>query len=340
MLRPIDHSQRSPRLIPFQIDYSGGTPTFTQAVDEAVITDTGTGAPDLALRDPFQRAPHLFATTAVGVGAGSIASVSSATATTLKPRAWTNAAVAADGTIHGLAIGHDSTFTDYMGANFYHHVNSSRIGTRLIGFNVKGTGTAALQSSKRHGTLTDNGTGDYTIALRNPFQLAPVVLGTVIGTTAGVVNVVSTAVNTISVKTYDDAGNLTDQDFYLWVIGFDRENKSGRHRRTANTVHRGARLSLFRIVVTGGVPALTLGTDKLGTVADTGTGDFTLTFTQSFKRAPEVIATSLSNGNIAQVHTAATTTGVRILNFNAAGAAADPTEICVAALGYDDTAEY
>jgi hypothetical protein len=80
----------------------------------------------------------------------------------------------------------------------------------------------------------------------------------------------------------------------------------------------------------------TITTDNgFATVTDNGTGDFTAAFTAAFAAAPFCWAIAEGSGDayICQLHSQPTTTQVRVLVFNDAGSAADPTAIHVFALG-------
>lgn len=93
---------------------------------------------------------------------------------------------------------------------------------RTLLFAVTGGGTAAIGEGKFHGTLTDNGTGDYTITFANPFSRAPIVSIAVL--TADCVHQISSVSKTaVRVKLFDatDGTTAKDGDFHLTVHGFD-----------------------------------------------------------------------------------------------------------------------
>lgn len=87
-------------------------------------------------------------------------------------------------------------------------------------FRVDGTGTAAISEGKYHGTLTDNGTGDYTITFDRPFRRVPVV--TVGLETAAVRHELSSISTTaVRIKTFGyNNTTATDAKFHLIVVGF------------------------------------------------------------------------------------------------------------------------
>jgi hypothetical protein len=92
----------------------------------------------------------------------------------------------------------------------------------VIGSRVDGTGTAALLSGSRELTLTDNGTGDYTLTFAVPYKQVPVVVG--LPVTAGVVlriGAVSVSAVQILVFATADGTTATDADFHVMIMGSD-----------------------------------------------------------------------------------------------------------------------
>lgn len=91
---------------------------------------------------------------------------------------------------------------------------------RVLDFKVTGTGTAAINTGASQGTLTDNGTGDYTIALRNP-ALRAISAQATAGTAALYVAVTDLSASSVTFKSYNAAGTATDSIVYLQVIVSD-----------------------------------------------------------------------------------------------------------------------
>lgn len=92
---------------------------------------------------------------------------------------------------------------------------------RLLAFALTGTGTAALGAGAFDGTLTDNGTGDYTIAFAKPFARAPIV--TASSLTAGIIiKIHAVSTTSLQIKTYAvDGTTATDAVIHIHAIGFD-----------------------------------------------------------------------------------------------------------------------
>lgn len=332
MLRPIRHDHARPRLLADRITYSGGTPSVAGVPASYTLTDNGSGDTTLTFTDPFQRQPIAILTPSE-TSVGSIGNLTSASKTAVRIVANTSGGAGQDETQHFLVLGWDSPDILTHTASSWvlkHERPRSRILPLKVVSNVAST-------SVRHFTVTNTATGTYTVAFSNPFNQAPVLVGTVIGTTAGVVNISATSVNTSTIKTYDAAGSLADFDFYLFAVGCDAGTITGGLRREINTVHRLGRLLAFEITVTGGVPALTIGGES-ATIADTAPGVYTISYGTALKRAAEIVA--IADGTSIVTISASTTTGCVVRTFSNAGAAADAGLVHIFALGYDDTAEY
>ena len=104
----------------------------------------------------------------------------------------------------------------------------------IVAGKVDGTDTAALTSNDGSATLTDNGTGDYTITFGDAFMSVPAVTATVIDaaiSTDAAQGVVITAVATGSVQfqtweavltggaSTDIANAAGDLDFHFIAVG-------------------------------------------------------------------------------------------------------------------------
>lgn len=91
---------------------------------------------------------------------------------------------------------------------------------RLLAFKVTGTGTAAIGEGASDATLTDNGTGDYTLTFRKAFLRAPIV--TVTTMTANTrAEVAAASASSCQILTKNDATSATDAVFLVQVLGWD-----------------------------------------------------------------------------------------------------------------------
>lgn len=74
-------------------------------------------------------------------------------------------------------------------------------------------------------SLTDNGTGDFTLTLNEPFARAPVaIVSGIVADTVGYSD--ASTVSTVDVKITDLAGAAADQDVIVEVIGWDAEDEA------------------------------------------------------------------------------------------------------------------
>jgi hypothetical protein len=96
---------------------------------------------------------------------------------------------------------------------------------RLMSAIVDGTGTAALGGiCANNMSLTDNGTGDYTLTFDLPYQQAPQVLATPV-TDNIVCKVTSALVGSVRILTENLSGVATDADFHVVIIGSDSQDQ-------------------------------------------------------------------------------------------------------------------
>jgi hypothetical protein len=91
---------------------------------------------------------------------------------------------------------------------------------RLIAFKIDGTGTASLTVGSKDGVLTDNGTGDYSIALSKPFARSPIVVATP-STAGAVVEIAAASASAVQILVKDTSGAALDGDVHVLVHGFD-----------------------------------------------------------------------------------------------------------------------
>lgn len=94
--------------------------------------------------------------------------------------------------------------------------------SHIIAARIDGTGTASILAGSSELTLTDNGTGDYTLTFKVPFKRVPIVVANPIDVAGdasiAIKSVSATAVNVVAV---DLAGVAKDVDFHVVIVGFD-----------------------------------------------------------------------------------------------------------------------
>jgi len=92
----------------------------------------------------------------------------------------------------------------------------------------------------------------------------------------------------------------------------------------------------FKVDGTGSA-SIVIGS-KDASLADNGTGDYTLTFVKPFARPPVVVASSLTAGAVIQI-ASATASAVQLVVTNLAAAALD-ADLMVIVQGFDAADEY
>lgn len=106
--------------------------------------------------------------------------------------------------------------------------------------------------------------------------------------------------------------------------------------RSIQSTQRLPRQLHFKVDGTGAA-SLLIGS-KDGSLADNGTGDYTITFEQPFARPPVVVASSLTSGAIIQI-ASASVSACQIVVTDAAAAALD-ADLMVIVQGFDAADEY
>jgi hypothetical protein len=90
--------------------------------------------------------------------------------------------------------------------------------SELLALRVDGTGTASVTEGGNHVTLTDNGSGDYTLTFRRPGRRVPVILGAVPLVANLQAQIVSVTASAVNVKFTNNSGTATDTQFHLGVL--------------------------------------------------------------------------------------------------------------------------
>lgn len=98
-------------------------------------------------------------------------------------------------------------------------ITSPQMRMSLLSLKVTGTGTASLSGTcALNCSLTDNGTGDYTITFLNPFKRAPEAVATAV-TDNIYCKIGTVSTSSIQILTENLSGVATDADFHLIVLG-------------------------------------------------------------------------------------------------------------------------
>lgn len=92
----------------------------------------------------------------------------------------------------------------------------------MLVFRVDGTGTAEIEEGTHHATLTDNGTGDYTLTLRRAAARRDLVVLGAVSETAGLIpQVVAKSATAVQIKWIDASDTATDNVFTVALLAFD-----------------------------------------------------------------------------------------------------------------------
>jgi hypothetical protein len=329
MLRTIKHNYIRGRLFGYSATCASAVVTELIGEQEGTFSSTGTGQLTLVVGDKCNRLPVAVATPWTDIAPGGYTALTLApTATNLYTINNNPSAAGDDGTVDVLSIGHYHDSSDRVQAQ---RLLTTGHGARVVTFKVKGTGTASLQSGGYDGTLTDNGTGDYTITFKRGFNRLPVVVATCIGTTALNAQIESKSLSSVRIKTFNASGTATDADFYVAVLGWNSVVEAPRKWVAVKSPQLRARVETFSIDVVSGTPTLAIGSNA-GTITDNGVGDYSITYTKPFAREPIVL---MSSYHRCQARPESSTTAARLFASNAAGSAVDTGLVNVVVFGYD-----
>ena len=81
--------------------------------------------------------------------------------------------------------------------------------------NFNGTGTVAIRAAGNVSSITDNGTGDYSVNFTTAMPDANYAVSVAFGTTLGSINTNSLAGNGFRIETYNSTGSSVDRSVVL-----------------------------------------------------------------------------------------------------------------------------
>jgi hypothetical protein len=99
-------------------------------------------------------------------------------------------------------------------------IKSPQRAPRQLHFKVDGTGAASILIGSKDATLTDNGTGDYTLTFEQAFARLPVVVASSL-TAGAVIQIASATASACQIVVKDTTGSALDADLMVIVHGFD-----------------------------------------------------------------------------------------------------------------------
>ncbi len=342
MLRELKSNKLAPFLLAFKVTNTAGVPSLSTGKNDATITDAGTGLYGLNIKDGWSRSPVVVASPDTDGTAGGYVCLNGSNATTIynELNPLNASGSAEDASCYAILLGWKNRSSS---RSMLQEVNCSRFQTRLIVGQVNSDGTKAIGGSSF--TSSKTSTGVYSITFKGGFRYAPVVVATSVSTSAPFSAAISSVTSAAaSIATRNTGGSAADVAFNFIALGTDSEGGAEGDRNGRVLVgQRKPRLLAFRCVDAAGTPSLSIGSED-GTVADSGagTGDWTITFNEPFKRQPIVLVTGMSTAGGSRrghVHSASSTS-VRIQNFSAGGTLTDADSLNVLVIGFDDATEY
>jgi len=204
----------SPRLMGFKVDAAG---TISSGSNQAAIS-LASSVYSLTFNRTF--------------GRGSVVVVSPIAATRKAVRVTAASALGASIETYdpvGTALEDNSFYCLVMGwdtpdeqAGFRRTCRVPQLAPRMESYFIDGTGTASIDIGSEDGTLTDNGTGDYSVTFKQPFTRAPIVIVT--GRTHPAQLLASATTTGFRVGCFNNGTNAAvDDKLYAIVLGYDGE---------------------------------------------------------------------------------------------------------------------
>ncbi len=338
MLRELKNAHYNPLLASYEFATTG-TPTVTTSIgagDVFSISRPTAGQPVPVLKTAYTGvAPIMVGTGGTAAANGAYVTISGAQGTTtLIPGLVTSAGVATDGSMEILSFGWQSSDRNLCAPQL---VKTTKNHSRVIWGKFTGA-TPTVDFGKKEFTIVRTAQGSYTITFLRPFARVPVITAFCVSTGGAnrVARISSKSVSGCTVLVHNQTPSSADSVFYLVVVGVDSADETWGLRYPIRNSQRLPRIVAGRITYSGGVPSITVGTGDF-TIADTGTGDCTITFTKPFAREPAILANSRALRT--QGHTV-TASSARILTYSAGAVATDPTSFDFLAIGSDDLTDY
>lgn len=207
-----------PVLMGFRVTNSGSV-AIASGNRQGSAVRNGAGDVTITLTHPLARYRTIAVSCENATAAYCIVTALSATSFTVKT--FDSSAVAADVNFHVLLLGSNSSFrAGRMRKNLQVPQLNPRI---IVGKLVDSAGTPTISiGGATNGidfTVTDDGTGAYTITLARPFKRLPVVCCTAKATNAQLS--AAPTVSAFSILCSNDSGTATDDDVNFVALGYD-----------------------------------------------------------------------------------------------------------------------
>ena len=156
-------------------------------------------------------------------------------------------------------------------------LRTSRVGTRILPFNLTGSGTTVSGNLSGSGISATLASSIFTVTPKWGFRTPPFIFGaTTIATPGGYVLGSSPANSTFGVSTFNAAGSATDAVIHALAVGWDTTETLGSRASYDISCPMPMLVDVFKVQGTG-TAAVTIGGLRASLV-DNGTGNYTLTF--------------------------------------------------------------
>lgn len=341
MLREIRSRYLGTTILGAQITLTGSAGSADIGQDFTSVSRSSAGTYGANLRKAFSRLPIQVGTPGANVAAGGYykARATQTTKTVLTGRCVDAANSADDGTQDIICCGWTSAQT---GPGKIQRVNATLRHSRMFGARVTGA-TATVNIGTRDITVSRTSQGVYVITFTRAFAQTPIVVFTPIGTSVRAPNITSKTAASVNVTFSDNSAVAQDANFYMIVYGTDCRDPHGGARAPLENSQRIPLLMAGRITYTTGTPAVSINSEDIASVTDTGTGDVALTFATFpegyiFKREPIVCCSNADYRS--NVKANASATGVSLYITDESGTVQDPGTIDYLILGSGDATEY
>lgn len=328
MLRPVLHPHSYPRLIAFSGTPASSVVTLTHGINDISSKSSPSAGQMAVVWKQATRRKTGFEMAFVGAPIQSTGT-----------RNFRGEAISQTGITVAQGAGTDAIQLDCIAMGYGDNYVRSDVLDVPVRCNIRGcfiqagkvTSNVIEIGEGRTFTLTVNGTGDYTITMREAFGSVPIVaLGMV--TASRRIGVTSKSTTAVRINTTDLSDVAADCDFYFMFLGSRHTGGNGTeggHQSELMAAMRNPRL----LVLAGSDSGLGMGSGT-ATQNNHGTGDSTYTFRDKFGQEPIVCAVAHGNGTGAatvQVFTNSTS-AVRLRSFDSSGVATD-NSFCAFVLG-------
>lgn len=326
MLRSLKTPHLKPMLMAWKSTSTASTATFDYGGgDYSSITREEAGRHRLVPKTPKRLLGPVIGTAGEGAALGEyVRHTDTPTAASLGLTVLDTGATGKDCSLYGMYLAYEDPRVETISPP--QTVSNSAGGPRLIALRITNN---AIASGSKMATLSVSG-NQYTITYAKSFSRAPVVVATVVRSSVRTCYIVSNSVTGCVIAPSTATGTAGDDDIEVLILGWDRKDDQWGRRVAVQVPQMEPRVLGFVVDGTG-TASITFGSED-ASITDNGTGDYTLTFTKPFKRAPICVVTA--PGGRANINETPTTTAVRCKTFTGSTSVADRVFhlICV---GYD-----